>query len=117
MISEYHTDTVGTKFLRTAERCPDHFAIISEDMFINYEELSESTLRIAGRLKQHGVAPGSLVTLDGEDFLIVVQSILACSLLGAAWIARKNLEAAPGVVEPTHILASRKLRAWISRLF
>jgi acyl-CoA synthetase (AMP-forming)/AMP-acid ligase II len=105
MISEYHTDTVGTKFLRTAERCPDHFAIISEDMFINYEELSESTLRIAGRLKQHGVAPGSLVTLDGEDFLIVVQSILACSLLGAAWIARKNLEAAPGVVEPTHILS------------
>ncbi|MBF9060079.1 AMP-binding protein [Rhodobacterales bacterium HKCCSP123] len=98
-------NSVGLKFLQTAERCPDHLAIVTEDAMINYEDLADAVLRMAGRLRSHGVGLDSVVALDGEDFLVVVQTILACSLLGSAWMAMKTLRAVPGVVEPTHLLA------------
>lgn len=103
----YQIPSVGAAFLSTAERCPDHLAVINDTAQINYASLRDSVLALAGHMQGHGVGPASLVALDGEDFMVVSQTILACSLLGAGWIAHKNFQAVPDVVRPTHWLSLR----------
>lgn len=79
------TQNIGMAFLSAAKRWPDKDAIIAEDFAITYGNLERVVSRFALRFQNEGVGRGSVVGIDTADAIVMVSSVFALSLLGAAF--------------------------------
>ncbi|ANW60238.1 MULTISPECIES: non-ribosomal peptide synthetase [Burkholderia] len=80
------SDSIGTRFLSTAERFADRVAIRESDACISYRALRERVLRVAGGLDALGVERGSPVLVCTSTAMDGVVAILAILVVGAIYV-------------------------------
>jgi acyl-CoA synthetase (AMP-forming)/AMP-acid ligase II len=75
--------TVAGGYLAAAGRAPGSTAVVDERTTRTFAELEERARRLAHGLSVRGVNPGSAVALMCRNHASMVESVIACSLLGA----------------------------------
>ena len=98
---------VAAQFFRVAAESPDHLAVIAEPEVLNFEDFAVFVRKVAAALRAKGVGQGSVVCVDTDDFLVAIPSLLATSMLGAAWMAQATHAVSSEFVTPTHFFSSR----------
>ncbi|MEV0124376.1 amino acid adenylation domain-containing protein [Streptomyces sp. NPDC050703] len=73
-------------FARQAERTPRAVALDAGERTYTYAELAESAGRLGRYLARHGVGPESRVAVIGERSATMVESLLAVSMAGGAFV-------------------------------
>lgn len=106
-----HDKNIGFEFLNQAKKNPDLLAFVTEDHLINYENLARIVVQFGRRMQDLGVGQGSIVTINSDEPVSILASLIATSLLGAQWIAFKNFLALRAFVTPTHFLTFRAVHA------
>ncbi|MCF8010763.1 MAG: long-chain fatty acid--CoA ligase [Clostridiales bacterium] len=69
--------------LRSADKYPEHSAIIYQDREVNYSELAQKVGRLAAGLKAENIKPGEYVAILMPNHLEYSVSYLALNFLGA----------------------------------
>ncbi len=67
-------------------RTPDHIAVESAHQHLTYAQLDACASHVAGRLRDHGVVPGTLVALCAERSPDLVIGVLAILKAGGAYV-------------------------------
>ena len=98
---------IGSVVLATARRNPELLAIISDPVTLNYQQFSGLIICFANRMKERGIGSGSFVALNSASISVVAPAILACSLLGARWVAGYNAKLLPKELPVTHFLTDQ----------
>jgi fatty-acyl-CoA synthase len=75
--------TLGEILARHARRTPERIALVFEQDSLTYADLHERVSRLANALAERGVERGDRVAVLMHNRLEVVESLLACHLLGA----------------------------------
>ena len=85
--AEFRRDTcVHHMFERQAEQHPHNLALASGSVQLTYGELNRSAERLASRLRNAGVGPGTLVGVLAERSPGLVVAVLAVLKTGAAYV-------------------------------
>ncbi|RMH87536.1 amino acid adenylation domain-containing protein [Lysobacter pythonis] len=78
--------TALSSILAWAEKTPDAIALVEGALVISYRELVEQAGRYAAGLAAHGVRAGDTVALCLPRSRAMIESMLACHWLGAAYL-------------------------------
>lgn len=76
---------VGSWIERRARVAPDQVALVHGDVRRTYAELAERVARLAGALRELGVAPGDRVAWLGDNHPAFLESFFATARLGAVF--------------------------------
>ncbi|MEO8615083.1 MAG: condensation domain-containing protein [Luteolibacter sp.] len=92
--------TIGQLFLETANRHPEHTALVSGDRIFTYQQVHADATRIAGNLCNAGVKPGDIVAIAARPGPELIAGIVGIILAGGCCSALDPSS-------PTDLLASR----------
>ncbi|KAL9477702.1 hypothetical protein ACSS6W_007543 [Trichoderma asperelloides] len=101
-----------------AVNSPDAIAISSWDRIFNYEELENASNRLACRLQQEGVGPGSIVILSFEKSSWMAVSMISALKIGAVVLpmssptSNKRARAIVESLQPTIAIVSNSSDAY-----
>ena len=79
-------DSVPASILDQSRRQPDRVALSSADETVSYGQLEGESARLAAKLRDVGVGPGSVVAVRAERSPAVVSALLAILRAGAAYL-------------------------------
>lgn len=74
---------LGEAVLRSARAVPDRVALRCGDAVLTYAGLAERSLALGGAMQERGIVAGDRVAVAMHNRLEVVESYLACHLIGA----------------------------------
>ncbi len=81
------TPDLATCFLKQVKSTPDAVALVGPDGgTLNYEQVAQTALKIAGGLRQHGVTSGDLVAVELPKSVEQVLAVIGVSMAGVAWL-------------------------------
>lgn len=103
---------VHEAFAERAAKNPEGEALVFEGKRMSYRELDESANRVAGYLKQRGVAPGTLVGLCMERSFEMIVGILAILKAGGAYVP---LDPAYPADRLSFMISDSKIRVILSK--
>jgi len=109
-MSENQIYNVGFRFLEVADNCPEHPAIIAEDMTVTYANLAASVRAFAVKLRENGVGRNSIVVLETTDMLASLGIFLATAVLGGRFAIASTSLSRAGIFEATHLVATREAK-------
>lgn len=73
-------------FFDQARRAPQALAVADAERQMNYGELADAALAVAGRLQSRGVRPGERVAIVLEKGVLQAQAVLGAMAAGAVWV-------------------------------
>ncbi|WP_366295641.1 amino acid adenylation domain-containing protein [Paenibacillus sp. AN1007] len=79
-------NTIYSAFREQVLRTPDRIAIVEEEVFLSYQELSQRVNRLASVIRKKGVGHGSAVAICGERSISYITGVLAIIKAGAAFV-------------------------------
>jgi amino acid adenylation domain-containing protein/non-ribosomal peptide synthase protein (TIGR01720 family) len=85
-LSSGPSDTLHDMFARQAEKTPDIIALIYKQQKLTYGELLSQSWRIAGMLKERGVAAGDIVAIVSGRSPAMVAGLFGVLMAGAAYL-------------------------------
>ena len=81
-----HENTVHQLFEKQAERFPSHIAVVYADEQITYGRLNSRINQLAGRLREKGVGPGTIVGIMAHRSLEMVVGLWGIIKSGGAYL-------------------------------
>lgn len=93
-------------FLRRAAEFPQTIAVLSDDITLNFRQLSHIVLSFSENMRVRGVRRGSIVSCHSNDSLVIIGSAFACALIGASWVYGDDALERCVHISPTHMLCS-----------
>lgn len=79
-------NTIYSAFREQVLRTPDRIAIVEEEVFLSYQELSQRVNRLASVIRKKGVGHGSAVAICGERSISYITGVLAIIKAGVAFV-------------------------------
>ena len=101
---------IGSWTARRARKSPHALAVLHQDRRFTYLDLHERSLRLADRLRAHGLRRGETVAYLGPNHPAYLETLFAAGILGAVFVPL-NTRLAPAEVE--HCLADSGSRVLI----
>jgi len=101
---------IGSWTARRARKSPHALAVLHQDRQFTYLDLHERSLRLANRLRAHGLRRGETVAYLGPNHPAYLETLFAAGILGAVFVPL-NTRLAPAEVE--HCLADSGTRLLI----
>lgn len=84
--TEYPRDeTIGSLFVEMAQRYPNNIALAQGEREISYRQLHAQASRLAKRLREEGVTPGSMVAITASHSMETMAGLIAIALAGGAY--------------------------------
>ncbi|HEY3686119.1 MAG TPA: long-chain-fatty-acid--CoA ligase [Streptosporangiaceae bacterium] len=78
--------TMGDQLARHARKIPDAVAFTFDDVSLTYRQMDDRVSRLAGALRDRGVAPGERIAVLGLNALEVIEAFIAATRLGAVCV-------------------------------
>ncbi len=86
-------------FIALAIRQPDVIAIIDDEGTATFDAVNRRSNALARGLREAGIAPGDVVGVMGRNHRRFVETIIACSKVGANTVLMNTMFAAPQLTE------------------
>ena len=108
-------DTIPGLLLAAAERDPDGVWIRTDDGTATFAGVAGQVARLAGRLRETGIAPGDLVVVTTRTTPPYLLTWLALASLGAVTVptdpsaTRQELDGLIGQVQPKAVISDAAL--------
>jgi fatty-acyl-CoA synthase len=96
-LNDIRASTLGEAVLRSAQRHPERVALRCGDDVVTFAELADRARRLAGALLGLGVEAGDRVVIAMHNCVEVVESYVACHVIGACAVP-VNFRLAPAEV-------------------